>query len=149
MAHRGGVCKQAELSPTRSKGDSISMGFYHQVYVDQRADGEFRLDQSKYINDLLNKFMPNSDAYAHSRKVPYPESLFKNLQEASSDAEIERVKQLPYLQLVGSLLYLSTMSRPDIAYYMGVLCSFMQGMLNVTETSRTQLCPGLVALCRP
>ena len=96
------------------------------VKVDQRADGTFRLDQSKYINDLLNKFMPNSDAYAHARRVPYPESSFKNLQEASNDAEIERVKQLPYLQLVGSLLYLATMTRPDIAFYMGVLCSFMQ-----------------------
>ena len=96
------------------------------VKVTQRVDGEFRLDQSKYINDLLAKFIPNSDSYAYARKTPYPESLFKNLQEASSDAEIERVKKLPYLQLVGSLLYLATMSRPDIAYYMGVLCSFMQ-----------------------
>ena len=95
------------------------------VKVDQRADGTIRINQSKYINDLLNKFIPNSDAYAHSRDLPYPESSFKSLKEASSDAEIERVKRLPYLQLVGSLLYLSTMSRPDISYYLGVLCSYM------------------------
>lgn len=96
------------------------------VKVDQRADGTIHINQSKYINDLLNKFLPNSDAYAHSRDLPYPESAFKSLAEASSDAEIERVKRLPYLQLVGSLLYLSTMSRPDISYYLGVLCTFMQ-----------------------
>ena len=95
------------------------------VKVDQRADGTIHINQSKYINDLLNKFLPNSDAYAYSRDLPYPESSFKSLTEASSDSEIERVKKLPYLQLVGSLLYLCTMSRPDISYYLGVLCSFM------------------------
>ena len=31
----------------------------------------------------------------------------------------------PYLQLVGSLLYVSTMCRPDISYHMSVLCRFM------------------------
>ena len=96
------------------------------VKVDQRADGTIHINQSKYINDLLGKFMPNSDAYAYSRDLPYPESSFKALKEASSDAEAERVKRLPYLQLVGSLLYLCTMSRPDISYYVGVLCTFMQ-----------------------
>ena len=41
------------------------------VKVDQRADGTIYINQSKYINDLLNKFLPNSDAYAHSRDLPY------------------------------------------------------------------------------
>jgi len=36
------------------------------------------------------------------------------------------MRKLPYLQLVGALLYLSVMSRPDISYHMSVLCSFMQ-----------------------
>ena len=34
------------------------------------------------------------------------------------------MKKLPYLQLIGSLLYL-TLTRPDVAYHMSVLCSFM------------------------
>ena len=96
------------------------------VKVQQAASGDIHLDQSKYINNLLNKFIPNSDTIAFGRKIPYPVSKVKELQEASSDAEIERVKALPYLQLVGALLYLSTMTRPDIAYIMSVLCSFMQ-----------------------
>ena len=96
------------------------------VKVDHRANGDIRLNQSKYINDLLNKFIPNSDAIAFARRIPYPHTKFKDLSEASSDSEAERVRKLPYLQLVGALLYLSTMSRPDIAFHMSVLCSFMQ-----------------------
>ena len=32
---------------------------------------------------------------------------------------------LPYLELIGSLLYLSTMTLPEISYHLSVLCSFM------------------------
>ena len=96
------------------------------VKVEQRADGSIHLNQSKYINDLLNKFIPNSETVAFSRRIPYTVDGIKNLTEASDDSEIERMRKLPYLQLVGALLYLSVMSRPDISYYMSVLCSFMQ-----------------------
>ena len=94
--------------------------------VDQRANGDFAIHQSKYIGDLLDRFIPNSDSIAYARRVPYPPSKFKELSEAKSDEEAERVKKLPYLQLIGALLYLATMSRPDLAYHMSVLCSFMQ-----------------------
>ena len=32
---------------------------------------------------------------------------------------------LPYLELVGSLLYVAGMTRPDVAYYVTTLCKFM------------------------
>jgi hypothetical protein len=96
------------------------------VKVDKSPRGDYSINQSKYIGDLLNRFIPNAESIAYSRRVPYPPSKFKELSEAASDEEIEQVKQLPYLQLVGALLYLSTMSRLDLAYHMSVLCSFMQ-----------------------
>ena len=96
------------------------------IKVDRYANGDYTLNQSKYIKDLLDRFVPNSDTIAFARRVPYPPEKFKLLAEAKTDEEIERVKLLPYLQLVGALLYLATMSRPDLLFHMSVLCSFMQ-----------------------
>ena len=36
------------------------------------------------------------------------------------------MKCLPYKEISGSILYLSTMTRPDIAYYICILCKFIQ-----------------------
>jgi hypothetical protein len=41
------------------------------------------------------------------------------------------MKKYPYATLIGSLMYLTTCTRPDIAYAVGVLCRFMS-------------CPGMV-----
>ena len=96
------------------------------INVEQRSNGDYHLDQSKYIGDLLDRFIPNSKAIAFGRDIPYPEDKFKCLGEATTDAEIERVKELPYLQIIGALLYVGTMSRPDVMYHLSVLCQFMQ-----------------------
>ena len=39
-------------------------------------------------------------------------------------AEVEHMKQVPYRQLVGALMYLAVATRPDIAYAVGVLGRF-------------------------
>ena len=38
--------------------------------------------------------------------------------------EVEHMKQVPYRQLVGALMYLAVATRPDIAYTVGVLGRF-------------------------
>jgi hypothetical protein len=42
----------------------------------------------------------------------------------SSDEDIEFMRTVPYLNAVGSLMYLATTSRPDIAYTVSVLARF-------------------------
>ena len=53
--------------------------------------------------------------FIHTSKPCSPEA-FARLSIAKDDNERERVSKLPYLQIIGSLLYLSTMTRPDLRY---------------------------------
>ena len=46
---------------------------------------------------------------------------------AEDDAERAKMATKPYMSLVGSLLYLSTMSRPDVAFHRSKLCQHMAG----------------------
>ena len=56
--------------------------------------------------------------------MPCNPITFQQITTAKTEAEREKMKKLPYVQLIGSLLYL-TLTRPDVAYHMSVLCSFM------------------------
>ena len=93
--------------------------------VEQGSDYSVRVDQVQYIEKLIEKFAPARVASMIKHSMPCNPLTFQQLSTAKNDTERDKMKSLPYLQLIGSLLYLSTMSRPDIAYHMSILCSFM------------------------
>ena len=95
------------------------------VAVDQSSNGDIEIHQSKYISDLVDKFLPDIKSLNILRDTPALADRFGKLGKAESDEERERMRSKPYMQLIGSLLYLSTMCRPDIAYHLSVLCRFM------------------------
>ena len=74
---------------------------------------------------MLGKFIPSHSTSSRAHASPCVPDTFQRLTSSRNPAERERVSKLPYLEIVGSLLYLSTMTRPDIAYHMSVLCSYM------------------------
>ena len=93
--------------------------------VDQDVNFRTTFHQKKYIEDLVQKFIPDRDTLVLKRNVPALAEKFNLVSTAADDHERDRMSTRPYLQLIGALLYLSTMSRPDIAFYMSVLCRVM------------------------
>ena len=83
--------------------------------VTQHDDFSITLDQELYVKKLVQKFLMNDKK---TRTTPCDPMTFQKLKPAQTDIEREKASRLPYLQLIGSLLYLSTMTRPDIAYHM-------------------------------
>ena len=74
---------------------------------------------------MLEKFFPTHKINGIKHSLPCNPATFLKLGCAKTDAERDKVANLPYMQIIGSLLYVSCMTRPDIAYYMSVLCKFM------------------------
>ena len=96
------------------------------VEVDQHDDFSVTLKQTQYIHKLMKRFIPDHDTNSIAHSLPCNPENFLKLSNATSDEERELLATLPYKAVIGSLLYLSTMTRPDITYYITVLCKFMQ-----------------------
>ena len=125
------------------------------VEITQHEDFTVTLSQSQYVKKLLERFVPARPASMIKHAMPCNPLTFQSLACASNDLDRDKASRLPYMQLIGSLLYLSTMTRPDIAYHMSVLCSFMHDptpaayhaavdlLLYVSVSSHTMHFPGI------
>jgi len=102
-----------------------SLSWFLGVEVIQHEDFTVTLSQTQYIKKLLERFVPARPASLIKHAMPCNPLTFQSLACATSDVDRDKASRLPYMQLIGSLLYLSTMTRPDIAYHMSVLCSLM------------------------
>jgi hypothetical protein len=72
------------------------------------------LSQDIYINELLYRFAMDEARTTHTPMVP--KSRLDNLTDESTKSEEGYMQGKPYRQMVGSLLYLARVSRPDIAF---------------------------------
>src|SRR3954469_10006122 len=79
-----------------------------------REQGIIRINQSKYIDDILERF-----GMADCKPVATPMDTSIKLSKDMSpktDEETKAMDNIPYCSIIGSLMYAMTGTRPDIAY---------------------------------
>lgn len=81
------------------------------------VQNDISLDQSLYIEKVLTRFNMSD-----CKPVNTPCEANLHLKKADNDNEI--LKNIPYQELIGCLLYLSQGTRPDIAYIVNQLSRF-------------------------
>jgi hypothetical protein len=81
-----------------------------------RTRGTLTLTQRAYTRQLISSF-----SMQHAKPLSCPMSTCDKLDGQGEAAGVDR-----YSELVGSLMYLCTQTRPDIAYVTGVLARHMQ-----------------------
>ena len=86
------------------------------------ATGRIHLSQKKYVEDLIEKF-DMEQAKAVSTPI---EPNLKITKEASPSTEEERpeMRNRPYRELIGGLIYLANATRPDISFAASTLSRF-------------------------
>src|SRR5579871_1575270 len=84
-----------------------------------RKNRTVSLSQLKYIEDILKKY-----GMENCRPISTPMDTNKKLSKAmclKTPEEIEEIKNIPYYNAVGSLIYLILRTRPDITFAVGAL----------------------------
>ncbi|XP_071635072.1 uncharacterized protein [Temnothorax longispinosus] len=87
--------------------------------------GTICLDQEDYVEEILHKF--GMDCMEESKPVHTPEDPNQKLSKEqcpSSDAEREEMRKVSYREAVGSLIYASQGTRPDISHAVNMVSRF-------------------------
>ncbi|KAJ9520180.1 hypothetical protein QJQ45_030103 [Haematococcus lacustris] len=82
-----------------------------------RAEGTIKLDQHKFVQELVTAY---SKSAAHSKPLPMAPAVKLVREGEALDTTLHH-----YSALVGSLLYLTCCTRPDIAFVVGALARHM------------------------
>ena len=99
---KSSLCKNYQMK------DLGKLEYFLGVNVSQNNGGIF-IHQSAYINSLLSKYH-----FANAKSVSTPVDCSSYLEKATDSCQLFDIEK--YQSTVGSLLYLSTRTRPDITY---------------------------------
>ena len=107
-----------------AKFDSRDLGpatvFLGMEIARDRIARTLKLSQHRMTKDLLVNYGMEA---AKPKSVPMEPGT--HLRHAESATDLDNAKDLPYAELVGSLLYIAVCTRPDIAYAVHTLARHM------------------------
>ncbi|GJV17432.1 retrotransposon protein, putative, ty1-copia subclass [Tanacetum coccineum] len=116
-------CKsKAEIGSTKSllkkEFDMKELGEAKKILgmeiIRDRSHKILRVSQSGYVSKILNNFRIDN---GKSVKMPLGGHFKLSLKDYPvKDCDVERMSKVPYVNAVGSLMYLMVCTRPDIAY---------------------------------
>jgi hypothetical protein len=86
--------------------------------ISRHEDGRITIDQEQYIKDMLDRF-----GMSNCKPAPTPAALGVRLTKQDACSENE-MKTVPYRAAVGSLLYASIRTRPDISSAVQAVAKF-------------------------
>ncbi|KRZ07267.1 Retrovirus-related Pol polyprotein from transposon TNT 1-94 [Trichinella pseudospiralis] len=111
------------------------------IEIKKSANGDIEMSQQKYIMDILERFRMKN-----SKPVETPIDASNKLSaETYPKAETEKVEMqnMPYRSLVGSLMYLSVSTRPDIAFAVSLLSQLSENYGNQHWAASKRVLPYL------
>jgi hypothetical protein len=90
---------------------------YLGIEVEQTA-AHIKIGQSKYAREILEKF-----GYSEAHAVGNPMEVNARLAPTGEDEEVN--SEFPYREAIGMLMYLTTSTRPDVAFALSQLSRFV------------------------
>jgi len=98
--------------------DLGAVKFYLGMQISRDRDKRLiMLSQQAYVNTVLQRFNMSD---AHPKLVPFaPGTVLVKRDENEDQADV------PYMELLGSLLYMSVWTRPDISFHVSCLAKYM------------------------
>jgi hypothetical protein len=90
--------------------------------IDRNDLGEYSICQKQYAKDVIIKYFP--DNIVSVNNPTDANVILSTSMNAISETDIEYMKDLPYREAIGSLLWLSMGTRPDITYAVSQVAKF-------------------------
>lgn len=91
------------------------------VEFEEDGDKVF-VNQTNYISEVFKRFQ---DYYPSISSLPIAKgTVFSKLQCPTTADEVEEMKKIPYRNVIGCLSYITSHTRPDIAYAVNIFSQF-------------------------
>jgi Reverse transcriptase (RNA-dependent DNA polymerase) len=91
-----------------------------------RESRVIRLSQTSYINSIIRRFSLN-DAKPVTTPME-PGATYSRTECPTDPMDIDQMKRIPYRKAIGSLMYASVATRPDITFAVSTLSQFLDNL---------------------